>query len=153
MNIFATGMLLLLVAGNCSAAEASAGMPKPIFSCAIGAKRVSVNAVGSKLVYHYGTQHKEEMSIIGDRQSGTVFWLTQRMAGVEYQLCFKNSAYSYIVYSVEGNAMSGARPAAGLIVMEGTRTISDKRCAKYTEFQPNFDFSSLQEDTSEYSAM
>ena len=153
MKTLAITMLLLLVPAPSSAAGSSAGMPKPIFSCGIGTKRVSVNLVGTQLVYHYGTQQKEEMSIIGDRQSGNVFWLTQRMAGVEYQLRFKSGTYSYIVYTVEGNAMSGARPAAGLVVMQGTKTISDKKCAKYAEFQPNFDFSSLPEDSPEYSAM
>lgn len=153
MKTFAIAVLVSLVPAPSSAAESSAGMPKPIFSCGIGAKRVSITLVGTQLVYRYGTQQKEEMSIIGDRQSGNVFWLTQRMAGVEYQLRFKSGAYSYIVYNVEGNAMSGARPAAGLVVMQGTKTISDKSCAKYTEFEPNFDFSSLPEDSSEYSAM
>lgn len=147
--IFIAAALLPLTPANAQ----SAGTPKRIFSCVVGGKIVSVNAIGKQLIYRFGPPAKAEMSIIGDARTGNVFWMTQRYTGMEYQLRFTNGPYSYILYSMEGNGRTGANAVSGLVVMKGTKSIAEKSCEKYTEFNPNFDFASLPEDSETYSAM
>jgi hypothetical protein len=130
-----------------------AGAPIKLFSCSLGGKVVSITARGSELTYHYGTPGKDEISIAGSAASGTVFWMTARYAGPESQLRFKNGDYSYIAFSMEGNASTGASAISGLTVMRGKETISDKYCSKFTGFSQSYDYSKLPEDTDEYSAM
>ena len=148
----AIGLATLLINVPASA-DQLAGSPVKIFSCSVGNKTVSVTAVGKQLIYHYGTPIKEEMSIIGGAGTGNTFWMTQRYAGIEHQLRFKNGQYSYIVYNMEGNGNTGVAGVSGLVVMQGTKTIADKSCSKYTEFSTSYNFDDLPEDTDAYSAM
>ena len=143
--------LVCLASGGAGLAEAT---PAKLFACAIGANEVSVTAAGGRLVYHYGTADKEQMTIVGIPASGNIFQLTQRFAGMEYQLRFKNGEYSYIVYSSEGNARSGASATSGLVVMRGTKTISDKACAPLAELaMPGDLLKGVPEDSDKYSAL
>jgi hypothetical protein len=149
-----TLLLLALAALPFGPASAqSAGTPQPIFSCMVGKKAVSVSSVGNQLIYRFGTLAKPEMSIIGDARSGNVLWMTQRYAGIEQQLRFKNGEYSYALYSMEGNGRTGVNPVSGLVVFHGTKSIADIPCLKYTEFTGDFDFSTLPEDSDTYTAM
>jgi hypothetical protein len=149
--------IILTIAALSLYQPASASQPssKPLtlFTCSVGNKTVSVTAVGGQLTYHYGTHVKEEMSITGTAKSGNIFWLTQRYAGMEYQMRFKNGDFSYIVYNSEGNGNVGAAATSGLVVMKGTKTIADKSCTRYSEFSASYDFDTLPEDTDAYSAM
>ena len=124
-----------------------------IFTCAIGKKTVSVTRADGRLTYHYGTGAKDEMSIVGVPASGNVFQLAQRFAGLEYQLRFKNGDTSYIVYDSEGNGRSGAAATSGLVIMQGTKPISDRACARFAEFTVPLDSLGLPEDTDAYSAL
>lgn len=144
--------LALVPMSNLRAAQA-AGTPRDVFHCSVGQKSVAVTAVGNRLTYHYGTPQKEELSIIGDPGAGNVFWMSQRMAGMEYQLRFKNGPYSYIIYSAEGNARSGASSVSGLVIMKGSKQIGDESCSRFAEFDQAFDFGGLPQDTDQFSAM
>jgi hypothetical protein len=79
--------------------------------------------------------------------------MTQRFAGMEYQLRFKNGEYSYILYNSEGNGRVGAAATSGLVIMRGTKQISDRPCSRYTEFAVSVDSLGVLEDTDAYSAM
>ena len=147
------GLLASLVATVAVSARAET-KPSPVFACSVGGKRVSVTKSGDRFVYHFGTAGKDEMSIVGDPAAGDIFQMSQRFAGPENQLRFKNGDFSYIVFSAEGNPSVGARSIAGLVVMRGTKIISDTLCSLFTEVN-TFDngFSSLPEDTADFSAM
>ena len=106
-----------------------------------------------RLTYHYGIGIKDEMSIVGIPTSGNVLQMTQRFAGMEYQLRFRNGEYSYIVYDSEGNSRVGAAASSGLVIMRGTKQISERSCARFTEFAVPLDSLGFPEDTDAYSAM
>ena len=148
---FVTAGLLALTA--VAPANAQAGRPNTLFACSVGKKNVSVTAVGTDLIYRFGAADKVEMSIVGGPESGTVYWMAQRYAGMEYQLRFKNGDYSYIVYSMEGNGNTGVSPVSGLVVMQGAKRLADLSCTKHAEFGVSYDFDKLPEDTEAYSAM
>lgn len=138
----------------CPGLAASAeGTSARLFACLIGEKRVAVTSAGGQLTYHYGTANKDEISIVGIPESGNVFQMTQRFAGMEYQLRFRSGDFSYIVYSSEGNGRVGAAAASGLIVMRGTKQLSDKSCARFAELAMPADSLKIPEDADAYSAM
>ena len=134
---------------SASAEEATA----KIFTCSVGKKTVSVTSAGGQIVYHYGTTNSDEMSIVGIPKSGNIFQMTQKFAGMEYQLRFKNDEYSYIVYESEGNPRTGAAATSGLVVMRGTQQVSDKSCSRFTELAMPPAALQIPEDTNAYSAM
>lgn len=125
----------------------------PIFECVVGHKTVRVTANGDTLTYSFGSAGNVELTLSGGPNSNNIHWLTQRFAGMEYQLRFANGDASYIVYSAEGNGASGARPVSGLVVMRDGKTIADMACADYTEFAQGYDFSRLPVDDEAWSAM
>ncbi|WP_370677281.1 hypothetical protein [Pleomorphomonas sp. PLEO] len=124
-----------------------------IFTCSIGKKTASVTLADGRLTYHYGTATHDELSIVGIPASGNVFQMTQRFAGMEYQLRFTNSDHSYIVYTSEGSGRVGATATSGLVVLRGTERISDRACERYTEFSIPLDDLGIPQDTEGYSAM
>jgi hypothetical protein len=146
------GLVALITLGPASTIHAE-GSSTTVFTCSIGKKTVSVTHADGRLTYHYGTGIKDEMSIIGIPTAGNVFQMTQRFAGMEYQLRFKNGEYSYIVYNSEGNTRVGAAASSGLVIMQGTKHISDRSCAGFTEFAVSLDSLGIPEDTDTYSAM
>ena len=146
------GLVALAALGPASTGDA-AGISTTIFACSIGEKTVSVTAADGRLTYHYGTGLKDEMTIIGTPTSGNVFQMSQRFAGMEYQLRFTNGEYSYIVYDSEGNGRVGAAASSGLVVTRDTKHISDRSCARFTEFTVSLDSFGIPEDTDTYSAM
>ena len=146
------GLIALLALAPASAFCAQ-GIPATVFTCTIGKKAVFVTHADGRLTYHYGTGSKDEMAIVGIPGLGNVFQMTQRFAGMEYQLRFKNGEYSYIVYNSEGNGRVGAAAISGLVIMRGTKQISDRSCSRYTEFAVSVDSLGVPEDTDAYSAM
>jgi hypothetical protein len=146
------GLIALIALGPASTVHAE-GSSTTVFTCSIGKKTVSVTRADSRLTYHYGTKNKDEMSIVGIPASGNVFQMAQRYAGMEYQLRFRNGDYSYIVYDNEGNNRVGAAATSGLVIMKGTKQISYRSCARFTEFTVPLDSLGIPEDTDAYSAM
>jgi hypothetical protein len=124
-----------------------------LFSCSTGEKKVSVTLADGKLVYHYGSAAKDDLSIVGAPASGNVFQMAQLYAGMEYQLRFTNGDFSYIVYSMEGNASTGAHAISGLTVMQGVKVVSDQSCKRqaYVTLPPAA--LEIPVDTAAYSAM
>jgi hypothetical protein len=124
-----------------------------VFTCSIGKKTVSVTSTEGRLTYHYGTANKDELSIVGIPASGNIFQMSQRFAGMEYQLRFRNGEFNYIVYSSEGNGRVGAAASSGLVVMRGTKVISDRSCSRYADLTMPDAALAVPEDTDVYSAM
>jgi hypothetical protein len=153
MNVvIVSGLVALMALGPASTVHAE-GASTTVFTCLIGKKTVSVTLADGRLTYHYGTGNKDEMSIVGIPSSGNVFHMTQRFAGMEYQLRFRNGEYNYIVYDSEGNTRVGAAATSGLVIMRGTKQISDRSCSRYAEFGVPLDSLGIPEDTDAYSAM
>ncbi|SDT37868.1 hypothetical protein [Bradyrhizobium canariense] len=146
------GLAAVIPLGAISPAR-SEGTPAKVFACSIDKKMVSVTSDGGQLIYHYGTAGHDEMTIVGVPSAGNIFQMTQRYAGMEYQLRFKNGEFSYIVYEGEGNARVGAAGTSGLVVMQGGRRISDKSCARFTQLAMPDDALHIPADTDAYSAM
>ena len=146
------GLVVLMALGPASTIHAE-GISTTVFTCSIGKKTVSVTRADGRLTYHYGTANKDEMSIVGIPSSGNVFQMTQRYAGMEYQLRFRNGEYSYIIYDSEGNGRVGAAATSGLVIMQGTKQISDRSCSRFAEFAVSLDSLGIPEDTDAYSAM
>jgi hypothetical protein len=146
------GLVALMALGPASTVHAE-DISTTVFTCSIGKKTVSVTRADGRLIYHYGTGNKDEMSIIGIPSSGNVFQMAQRFAGMEYQLRFRNGEYSYIVYDSEGNSRVGAAATSGLVIMQGTKHVSDRSCSRFAEFAVALDSLGIPEDTDAYSAM
>jgi hypothetical protein len=149
------GLVALLALGSASTAHAE-GVSTTVFKCSIGKKTVSVTLANGRLTYHYGTGNKDEMSIVGVPSSGNVFQMSQRYAGMEYQLRFTNGEYSYIVFDSEGNSRVGAAATSGIVIMQGTKPISDRSCSRFAEFAvplSSLESLGIPEDTDAYSAM
>ncbi|HEY5412836.1 MAG TPA: hypothetical protein VIJ94_19120 [Caulobacteraceae bacterium] len=151
-SMIVPGLVALIALGPASTVHAE-GSSTTIFACSIGKKTVSVTRADGRLTYHYGIGIKDEMSIVGIPTSGNVLQMTQRFAGMEYQLRFRNGEYSYIVYDSEGNSRVGATASSGLVIMQGTKQISDRSCGRFTEFAVSVDSLGIPEDTDAYSAM
>jgi len=147
-----SGLVSLIALGPASTVHAE-GSSTTIFTCSIGKKTVSVTHADDRLTYHYGIGIKDEMSIIGTPTSGNVYKMSQRFAGLEYQIRFRNGEYSYIVYDNEGNNRVGATATSGLVIMRGTKQISERSCARFSEFSVSLDSLEIPEDTEAYSAM
>jgi hypothetical protein len=130
------------------------GKSELLFSCAIGAKQVSVAKTDKGFVYRFGTAAHSEVTLVGDPASGNIFQLRQRFTGPETQVRFTKGEFSYIVLSAEGNSDVGANSIAGVTVMRGLKSISFLTCARFTEFK-NFDqaFAGVPEDIEAYSGM
>lgn len=124
-----------------------------IFTCRIGHRTAFVTMTSGRLVYHFRTAGKEEMTITGIPAAGNIFQMSQRYAGMEYQLRFTNGPYSYIVYSSEGNGNVGAAATSGLVVMRGSERISDRSCSRFANLTMPDDTFEIPEDTDIYSAM
>jgi hypothetical protein len=151
-SVIIPGLVALIAFGHAATVHAE-GIPKTEFACSIGNKTVSVTHADGRLTYHYGTGIKDELSIIGVPSSENVFQMTQRFAGMEYQIRFKNGGYSYIVYNSEGNSRVGAAAIWGLVIMQGTKQVSARSCTRFTEFAVSVDSLGIPEDTDAYSAM
>jgi hypothetical protein len=146
--------LLALLVGSGAVDARAATKPSAVFACSIGAKRVSVTKSGGHFVYRFGSAGKVEMSIVGDPAAGNIFRMWQRFAGPENQLRFTNGEFSYIVFSADGNSNVGAQSIAGLVVMRGTKTVSNSLCSRFAELDTSDkDFSALPEDTADFSGM
>ena len=150
--VIVSGLVALTVLGPAPTVHAES-VSTTIFTCSIGKKTVSVTHADGRLTYHYGIGGNDELSIIDGPTSANVFQMTQRFAGMEYQLRFRNGEYSYVVYSSEGNGRVGAAATSGLVIMQGTKHISDRSCARFTEFAVPLDSLGIPEDTDAYSAM
>ena len=146
------GLVALMALGPAPAIHAQ-GTQATVFTCAIGKKSLSVTQADGRLTYHYGADGKDEMAIVGIPTSGNVFQMSQRFAGMEYQLRFTNGDYSYIVYDSEGNSRAGAASSSGLVIMQGAKRISDRSCTRFAEFAISLDSLGIPEDTDVYSAM
>ncbi|WP_146589523.1 SH3 domain-containing protein [Puniceibacterium confluentis] len=140
------------VRGVFAACNASV-VPMTVFSCDTGGKTVSVTSDNNSLTYSYGATGRIEKSITGDARSGNLHWMQMRYAGLVSQLRFSSGEYSYILFHAEGNANTGAQTHSGLVVMQGTRVISEKTCTSPTAFSPSFDYDALPRDSERYSAM
>lgn len=149
---FVLGLTALIPLGLGRTASAEAA-PAKAFACAIGKKTVSVTSEGGQLTYHYGVADKDENSIVGIPTSGNIFQMTQRFAGMEYQLRFRSGEFSYIVYSSEGNGRTGASATSGLVIMRGAKRISDRPCSKFAELTMPAGGLAIPEDTDIYSAL
>jgi hypothetical protein len=147
-----SGLVALTALGPASTVRAD-GVPATVFTCAIGKKTLSVTQADGRLTYHYGADGKDEMAIVGVPASGNIFQMSQRFAGMEYQLRFTNGEYSYIVYDSEGNGRAGAAASSGLVIMQGTKQVSDRSCSRFTEFAISLDSLGIPEDTDVYSAL
>lgn len=129
------------------------GVPTSVFACSLGRKSVSVTAVGDQLIYRFGTPSQTEISIIGRVDRKNVLYRADRYSSMEYQLRFLSGPYSYIVYSMGGNASTGTSSVSGLLVMKGNTRISDMSCTHFANLRNDLLPSSLPEDTEQYSAM
>jgi hypothetical protein len=145
-------LVALMALGPVRAVNAE-GTPATVFTCAIGKKTVAVTRTDGQLTYHYGANGKDEMAIVGIPSTGNIFRMSQRFAGMEYQLRFTNGDYSYIVYDSEGNSRTGAASTSGLVIMQGSKRISDRSCSRFTEFAISLDSLGIPEDTDVYSAL
>jgi hypothetical protein len=153
MKLIIMVALATLFAFSQGLAARAKGASAKLFACSVGGKQVSVTVTGKRLVYHYGTAHKDEMSIIGVPASGNIFQMWQRYAGIEKQLRFTTGEFSYIVYSVGGNERVGAHETSGLVVMGGDKTILDKTCSPFAELELPGETFAVPQDTDKYSAM
>ena len=127
--------------------------PNRVFACSLGAKSVSVTASGDQLTYSFGTVAHTELRIVASASRKNVFFRTDRYAGPQQQLRFVNGDYSYIVYSMAGNAETEAQSVSRLVVTRNGKRIADMPCSIYSEFGVGFDYGTLPRDTESDSAM
>ena len=99
-----------------------------LFSCEIGAKRVSVCGGGSGAVYRYGTPGKVELS-----SHNLTFANQGYSGGGETQITAENDDYTYTVYSSTvrtsfGEGGNDPEFSSGLVIARGERVIASKTC-------------------------
>jgi hypothetical protein len=100
----------------------------PLFSCEIGAKRVSVCGGGSSAVYRYGTPGKVELTARGLTYANRGY-----SGGGESQITAKNNEYTYTVYDRTARTSFGEGGndpefASGLVIARGGRVLSSMMC-------------------------
>jgi hypothetical protein len=156
MKGFIIASAAVAILGVAAPAEAQRhGGAETVFSCAVrGGKTVTVTNSGGTFTYRYGTRAHPELTLTGGARTGNLHFMRQRYAGVEMQLRFTRGAYSYIVYAMEGNGQTGTNPVSGLVVMRGSRRISEQSCTHYTDFASGFDaLDALPQDNAAFTAM
>ena len=151
MKFVALPLVAVTVLGFASVARGGEA-PTILFACTVGKKIVSVTRTGDQITYHYGVAHVDELTIVGTPNSGNIFQMEQRYAGMVYQLRFTKGEFSYTVYASEGNPQVGAHAISGLVVTKGAQRISDKSCARYANLSLPGDLK-IPEDTDNNSAM
>ncbi|RYY07217.1 MAG: hypothetical protein EON55_21900, partial [Alphaproteobacteria bacterium] len=134
----ATALSIIATAGALRAEPGTAS--HRVFACALGAKSVSVTASGNQLVYSFGTAAHTELRVVASASRKNVFFRTDRYAGPQQQLRFVNGAYSYIVYSMAGNAETEAQSVSGLVVTKDGKKVADMPCSTYSELGGGFDY-------------
>ena len=108
----------------CTASE------KPLFSCPIGRKLVSVCAGSGKPVYRFGAPGRVELTSTNLSTASVGY-----SGGGETQIAATNGAYRYIVYDRTVRTGFGEdglhHPEfdSGLIVRRGARTLSSRACS------------------------
>jgi hypothetical protein len=112
----------------CTAAE------RPVFSCPIGAKTVSICAArrgAAVLAYRFGRPGRVELA----QRGGLSLAERGYSGGGETQLSFARNGYRYVVYDRTvrtGLAADGRNEPAfdqGLVVVRGGRVVSHRRCS------------------------
>lgn len=149
-----TAFLLTAVALASPAAAQQSGRAETVFSCTLhGGNTVTITARGDRLTYRYGTARRAELTLSGTPETGNLLLLQQRYAGPQRQIRFINGEYSYIVHYIGADPRL-ANSISGLVVMRGTRRISDRLCTHYREFEAGWDIiHRLPEDSESWSVM
>ena len=148
---------VMSIAAVALTSPASAQQPprtETVFSCTLrGGNLVTITARGDRLTYRYGKSRRPQLTLSGGPETGNVFLLQQRYAGPQRQLRFVNGDYSYIVHYM-GADPRVANSFSGLVVMRGTRRVSDRLCTRYREFEAGWDLiHRLPEDSEAWSVM
>ena len=149
-------LVTLCIAAACGATVVRAqpqGAPQRVFVCSLGRKSVTVTAAGSQLTYSFGTATHTELRIVANAKRGDVFYRSDIYDSPEQQLRFLAGAYSYILYSMDGNPRKDVKAVSGLLVAKDGKRVVDMPCAPYEQFGVGFDYSALPQDTGSNSAM
>lgn len=139
--------------GNAAGEATTEASAQTLFECQVDGKPVHVAAAGDRLTFRHGSADAPDAAVTGTVADGNVFYLSQRFAGMQYQLRFTDGETSYLVYSLEGNPNAGAQASSGLVVMRGTEQVSEASCDTHTEFSAEFDYSALPQDDETFSAI
>lgn len=152
--IIAGGMALAAFLPGTAAAQSGSGV-ETVFRCTLrNGKTVSITAQGGNLFYAYGTPRRAELSLRGSARSGNVFFWQQRYASILSQVRFTRGDHHYILYSMGANGQTGSSAVSGLLVLRGSRRVSDHSCRRHAEFTGGFDLlNRLPQDSETYSAM
>lgn len=147
-------MAAILVAMTLTGVAHRPTIERPVFACSLGAKQVSVTAVGDQLLYRFGAPNRVELTIAGSVARGNLFYRSARFAGVERQLRFTNGRISYVVFSLAADPRAGAKGISGLTVFDGSRIVAERTCRRWTELHPNaFESWSIPDDGEDWSAV
>ena len=97
-----------------------------------------MTAQGDRIRYRYGTARRAELEIEAAPGSGTLFRREALYTGAYRHLRFVNGDYSYIVYALDGNSMTGARAISGVVVTRGERRLRELQCrsARWFDWGP-----------------
>ena len=117
-------------------AEALCQAAEPVlFSCKVGTKMVSICGQGQgSAVYRYGRPDRVELEATNLHFVEHAF-----SGGGETQVYADTSAYRYIVYdrlvrTSFDNGQHDPQAESGLVVLNGDRTVSSRRCASPATF-------------------
>ena len=142
---------ILLAATLLSAAPALAA-PKTIFTCKLGAKAATVTLDGSRFTYRYGTPKKTELTVVGTASNLHAY--SGRYASILSQLRFNVGEVSYIVYAMGASSVADSSAVSGLMVVRGSKLLSDKSCKPVAEFKGGYNaMMELPQDEDKWSSM
>jgi hypothetical protein len=125
-----------------------------IFACNLGAKRAIVTIDSRGFVYRYGTAKKADLTIVENAGSANLHAYWGRYVSPLRQLRFTAGEYSYLLYTMAANERMDTNGTAGLMVLRGTKVLSDRQCKPWVEFTGGFErIDALPQDEEDWSAM
>ncbi len=147
-------MQILLVLAVLVATPPASARTETIFSCNLGAKRAVVTIDSRGFVYRYGTARKTDLTIVEKAGSANVHAYWGRYVSPLRQLRFTAGEYSYLLYTMAANERMDTRGTAGLMVLRGSKVISDRQCKPWVEFTGGYErIDALPQDDDDWSAM
>ena len=116
---------------------ANASVPRIVFTCRSGIKRVAITQQDDRLTYSFGAPGRPDISLTGDPQGGVFYHRTMYNRGEDQTLRFVQGQWSYVVFNrwqapqqLSSERIEPEYNVSGVLVMKGDSLVRRIDCNK-----------------------